>query len=140
MLALIDVDEQHEHLEPVVLRRAGRRVPQAETGRFRGWKVDIQTPFRRADCGFDSTDEVLDLMVRPDRTWQWKDEDQLAHLVALGLYSGAERERIRRVGLDLLPLIEAGASPFDSRWMGWCPTPELLISALPDGWDHTPGV
>jgi hypothetical protein len=112
----------------------------AGAGRFRGWKVDIQTPFRRTRDGFDSTDEVLDLMVRPDRSWQWKDQAQLAQLVALGLYSEAERERIQQVGRDLLPLLQAGASPFDDRWIDWHPTPELVISALPDGWNDTPGM
>ena len=110
----------------------------AGAGRFRGWKVDIQTPFHRTEYGFDSTDEVLDLMARPDRTWQWKDEEQLAHLVRLGLYSAADSERIHQVGRDLLPLLRAGAGPFDDRWTDWCPTPELAIADLPDGWNDAP--
>jgi hypothetical protein len=35
-------------------------------GRFRGWKVDMCAPHRRTAIGFDTTDDILDYIVRPD--------------------------------------------------------------------------
>jgi hypothetical protein len=32
---------------------------------------------RRTRLGFDTRDQALDVVVEPDGTWQWKDEDQL---------------------------------------------------------------
>ncbi len=121
---------------------AGSGVPAyyapffGDEGYFRGWKVDLQTPFRHTTRGFDSTDEVLDLMVKPDRGWQWKDEDRLARLVQIGLYSAVDAERIREVGRAVIPLIEAGAPPFDERWTAWRPTPDLTVGDVADGWQE----
>ncbi|MBI3460176.1 DUF402 domain-containing protein [Candidatus Acetothermia bacterium] len=63
--------------------------------RFRGWKVDLVTPLRRTGRGFDFTDEVLDIIVRPDRSWYWKDEDQMARYLVTGVYTEAEVEHLR---------------------------------------------
>src|SRR5438046_2771238 len=48
------------------------------TNRFHGWYLNLQTPLRRSSIGFDLWDQVLDVVVRPDRTWSWKDEDEFA--------------------------------------------------------------
>jgi hypothetical protein len=67
-------------------------------GRFHGWKVDIAAPFARTRAGIDMIDEVLDIVVRPDRTHYWRDEDEMAYLIALGIYADAEAEDLRQVG------------------------------------------
>lgn len=47
--------------------------------RFEGWYVNLEQPFRRTNLGFDYLDQVLDIVVAPDRSsWFWKDEDEFA--------------------------------------------------------------
>jgi hypothetical protein len=47
-------------------------------GGFAGWYVNLETPYTRHDEGVDATNQVLDVVVAPDRTWVWKDEDEMA--------------------------------------------------------------
>jgi hypothetical protein len=93
----------------------------------------------RTELGFDVSDEVLDIVVRPDRTYVWKDEDQMAQLVNLGVYSQADADRLHAAGSEMIDLIEIGASPFDDEWPHWTPTPDLrFIPEAPQGWHLMP--
>jgi hypothetical protein len=81
-----------------------------------------------------SFDQLLDIMVRPDRSYYWKDEEQLALMVSKGFYTIAEAEEIRQAGEEVVPLIEAGKPPFDDSWTNWWPAPDLVLGPIPDGW------
>lgn len=61
-----------------------------ERGHFYGWKVDMIAPFSRTDLGIDVCDEVLDIVVRPDRSYLWKDTAEMEELMAKGIYTRAE--------------------------------------------------
>ncbi|MEO8539006.1 MAG: DUF402 domain-containing protein, partial [bacterium] len=52
---------------------------------FVGWYVNLQEPLWRTRWGFDIRDLQLDILVAPDRTWRWKDEDDLARSIECGL-------------------------------------------------------
>jgi hypothetical protein len=108
------------------------------SGHFRGWKVDVVTPVRRTEHGYDSVDQLLDIMVRPDRTYYWKDEGQLASMVTKGLYTIAQADEIRLAGEEVIPLIEASKSPFDDSWTDWSPTADLVLGEVRDGWQYQP--
>ena len=45
---------------------------------FLGWYVNMQEPFVRTADGFDHRDLQLDIVVKPDRSWRWKDEADLS--------------------------------------------------------------
>jgi hypothetical protein len=65
-------------------------------GEFAGWYVNLETPARRHADGVDTTDLVLDVVVAPDRTWVWKDEDEMAERIGWPHYfdqDGADRIR-----------------------------------------------
>ncbi len=47
--------------------------------------MNFEQPLRRTPVGFDTFDEKLDLIVMPDGTYRWKDEDELEQAAALGL-------------------------------------------------------
>jgi hypothetical protein len=83
--------------------------------RFRGWKVNLESPFRRHELGFDTTDEFLDLIVRPDRSWYWKDEEHVVPWVERGAYEESHIEQIRQAGREAEALIKAHVFPFDDR-------------------------
>jgi hypothetical protein len=108
-------------------------------GHFYGWKVDLIAPYRRSELGFDVADEVLDIVVRPNCTYVWKDEDEMEHLVGLGIYTDAQARDLRVAGDEVIALIERGLPPFDQEWMTWRPPPELqFIPEAPQGWQYLP--
>ena len=103
---------------------------------FLGWYVNLQTPLRRTAIGFDYMDHTLDVVVSPDRsTWEWKDEDELAEAVALGLFSSERAATIRAEGERALERVRTRASPFDRDWESWRPDPSWPMPELPPGWD-----
>jgi len=107
----------------------------AGTDAFLGWYLNLQTPLRRTVLGFDYTDHFLDVVVDPDRSWRWKDEDELEHAVERELVSEAEAREIRAEGERAIARIEARVEPFDDRWVGWRPDPLWTPATLPPGWD-----
>ncbi|MEX1102728.1 MAG: DUF402 domain-containing protein, partial [Dehalococcoidia bacterium] len=92
---------------------------------FLGWYVNFQEPLIRTADGFDHRDLQLDMVVKPDRAWRWKDEDDLARSVETGVISADRAARTRAAAERVIPLIEGGADPFtdaiassrpDQRW------------------------
>ena len=103
-------------------------------GTFRGWYVNMETPVARRSYGFDTADLTLDVIVRPDRSWYWKDEDELQLAVSKGACSEEFAGQIRAAGEEVVKLIESAASPFDDEWTSWVPGPNMEIEEIPDGW------
>jgi Protein of unknown function (DUF402) len=69
-----------------------------EEGEHASWYVNLELPWQRTELGFDSRDHQLDIVVRADRSWQWKDEDELRDAVAAGLLTAGEADDIRAAG------------------------------------------
>ena len=105
---------------------------------FSSYYVNLETAFARSPAGFDSCDHVLDVCVRPDRTWYYKDRDELEVCVEVGLMSGALADRVRRDAEEAIALIEAWQAPFDAGLEEWRPDPAWPLPALPPGWDAHP--
>ena len=98
-------------------------------GALRSWYVNLQEPVRRTRFGFDSMDQALDLIARPDGTWEWKDEDELAEQVDRGVWTVDEAAAIRREGERVL-----AAWPFPTGWEDFRPDPAWPVPELPEGW------
>jgi uncharacterized protein len=96
---------------------------------FREWYVNLQEPLRRTG-GFDTRDNFLDIQVSPDRSWRWKDEDELELAVELGRRTREQAEAIQREAESIIPDIEAGSFPFDDSLIDWRPEPEWPIPRL----------
>lgn len=47
-----------------------------EQGQFTGWYVNLEEPCVRRPAGVDTNDQVLDIVVTPERQWEWKDVDE----------------------------------------------------------------
>jgi hypothetical protein len=109
------------------------------SGRFRGWKVDMCSPHRRTATGFDTSDEVLDYIVRPDYTWYVKDDEDLTGFTQAGIFTSEEAAYIRDVCRAFLPSIESRSTPFDSEWTGWRPEDGLALGQIPADWQLQPG-
>jgi hypothetical protein len=111
-------------------------------GDFYGWYVNLEEPsVLWSDgelAGVDTTDQDLDLWVWPDRSWEWKDEDEFEERLAFPEhYWVADPEAVRAEGRRLAALAEAGLFPFDGTWTGFRPDPTLnWPDGVPAGYDR----
>jgi hypothetical protein len=102
-----------------------------------GWYVNLQRPFTKTSKGFETMDLALDVTIENDRTWRWKDEDELDTFVAMGLFDDALAERLRAEGLSVARRAERDEPPFSEPWASWRPDLEWARPTVSDGWDET---
>jgi hypothetical protein len=104
----------------------------AATFAFDGWYLNLQDPLRRTPIGFDTTDHVLDVVIPADeRSWEWKDEDELAEAMGAGMLSEVDEARIRWAGERAVEHVLLREPPFDEDWRGWRPDPAWGAPVLP---------
>jgi predicted RNA-binding protein associated with RNAse of E/G family len=112
--------------------------------RFTEWYVNLEERALRWDdgdvAGVDVVDQDLDIVVAPDRTWRWKDEDEFAERLALPEHYWVQDEAaVRAEGRRVVKLIEAGEFPFDGTWTDFVPDPTWPVPrSLPPGWNRPP--
>ena len=107
----------------------------APDGTFAGWYVNLQEPLRRTAIGFDYFDQALDIVATADRAqWEWKDEDEFADGIALGVWTPDEGRAIRAEGERVLARLIANESPFCDGWERFTPAIAWPIPRLPAGW------
>ena len=104
-------------------------------GSHLGWYVNLQEPFRRTPKGIETMDLALDVVIDVDRTWRWKDEDELETFVARGVFDEGLAERLRAEGLRVAGRAERNEAPFDEPWPSWRPDPAWGSPSLPDDWN-----
>jgi hypothetical protein len=97
---------------------------------FLGWYVQLQDPLRRTRFGFDTRDHALDVWVEPDGSWEWKDEDELARAVELGLFGPEEASAARATGERVV-----AERPWPTGWEDWRPDPAWQLPRLPEDLD-----
>ncbi|GAA1411455.1 DUF402 domain-containing protein [Catellatospora coxensis] len=113
-----------------------------EDGRFTRWYVNLEESGQRWDdgdvAGVDIVDQDLDIVVTPDRSWRWKDEEEFTERLAYPQhYWVADGEAVRAEGERVVKLIEAGTFPFDGTWCDFQPDPAWTVPAeVPAGWDR----
>lgn len=102
---------------------------------FLGWYVDLQAPLQRIAVGFESEDYLLDILVEPDGSWTWKDEDEFDAAQRVGRFSPVEAAAIRAEAASVIEQIEARSWPFNAGWKQWRPDPSWKIPMIPTNWD-----
>lgn len=105
---------------------------------FGGWKIDLVEPVRRTSLGFDTMDQLLDIIVSADRsTWRWKDQVEVEEAQARGLFTAEQVSDLYGRGERAVRAILANEPPFDSNWENWRPAPALRVPLdLPEGWER----
>jgi predicted RNA-binding protein associated with RNAse of E/G family len=93
------------------------------------WYVNLQTPLAFNDRFVDTTDQALDVVVHPDGTPAWKDEDELAEAVELGIWTEAEAREIRDEGERVI-----AEATWPTGWEEWRPPPDWGPLGLPRDW------
>lgn len=109
--------------------------------RFRGWYVNLERPaqlWRDGDLvGVDTVDHDIDIVVGPDRSWRWKDEEQMLRCLPYDHYWVKDEAAVRASGAAAVDLIATGAFPFDGTWCDFRPDPAWRpAEGLPPGWDR----
>ena len=107
-------------------------------GPFLGWYVDLLAPVQRFPDGLVTRDQSLDIVVAPDLTWQWKDEDHFARFQELGWMSREEAASVRREADRAIARIERRDPPFCEDWPEWRPDPDWTVPLLPHNWAEVP--
>jgi hypothetical protein len=111
-------------------------------GAFAAWYVNLEEPAviwnDGALAGVDVTDQDLDIRVWPDRTWEWKDDDELAERMEFpDHYWVHDAAAVRDEGRRVIPRIEKGEYPFDGTWCDFRPDPGWRWpETVPEGWDR----
>jgi protein associated with RNAse G/E len=98
------------------------------------WYVNLEQPIRRTPRSIQVRDCALDLVVHPNRSWEWKDRAEFDALCRCGFFpphvaSGVEAEARR-----MIDVIERWGSPFCDGWEQWRADPQLARPALPPDW------
>ena len=106
------------------------------SGEHWGWYVNLQRPFRRSAIGFETMDLALDVIVEPDASWRWKDEDELDMFVEREAFEPDLPQRLREEALRVVARAERSEPPFSEPWPQWRPDPTWELPALPDGWER----
>lgn len=108
------------------------------SGRFEGWYVDLQTPPRRTAIGFDTQDNDLDIVVDPDLSWKWKDQNDVDAMVKHRVWTPDDAELLLEDGRRAIQLIESRSDPFSEAWMDYVPDTALEPATLPPSWNDLP--
>jgi hypothetical protein len=85
------------------------------------WYIILEDPLARTGSGFEVRDHFLDVLVTGDlSSWEWKDEDEFAEAIELGIVSAAKAGYLRAEGKKAAEWICSGLSPFNE-WHNWQP-------------------
>jgi len=101
---------------------------------FGAWYVNLQEPFRRTERGFDTQDLELDIVVRPDGSWRYKDDEKLEMWIDRGRWTADEVVAIREEGRRIAAELEAGRRWWSDEWAAWRPDPAWATPELPADW------
>jgi len=101
------------------------------------WYVNLQEPIRRTSIGFDTMDNMLDVVISPDmNTWQWKDDDEFEAAQSIGFYSAEKARAIRAEGEKAVQLITKERRTLYEKWKTWEANPEWELPILSPDWQR----
>ena len=106
----------------------------AKPEEFRSFYVNFQLPFRRSHAGFDSLDLDLDLVIFPNLSWQWKDEEDWSEARASGMLGMDIVEEVEKAKSEVVSRIEAGLDDLPT-WIDWEPDSSWDTPRMPENWD-----
>ena len=104
---------------------------ETSNGRRDSFYVNIEVPFTRLERGIVSSDLILDLVVRPDRSYHLKDEDELEFALEAGMFTSKQVARIRSAAQTAIDDVRKWRFPFDSEYLSFQPDPEWPLPSLP---------
>ncbi|MEZ4859929.1 MAG: DUF402 domain-containing protein [Caldilineaceae bacterium] len=106
-----------------------------QQGEFVSWYGNLEAPFIRTPLGIDTRDFALDVIAYPDGRWQWKDEEEFARRLAVGIDSADHQASVRAAGQEFITRFEHNEWPFNVGWQKWQPQQKWQAPMLPDNWN-----
>jgi hypothetical protein len=106
------------------------------TNSFKCYYINFQLPFKRSHCGFDTFDLELDIVVKPDNTWHWKDIEEYKCGIEAGILLPEWVQGIEAAKPEVFDMIEKRQYPLDGHWLNWRPDPGWIAPKLPVNWDQ----
>jgi len=98
--------------------------------------INLQEPIRRTSIGFDSMDNVLDVVIHPDMDqWRWKDEDEFEEAQRVGVYTPERARQIRADGETAIDLVLSRRRGMYEKWKAWEPNQRWDIPTLSPSWN-----
>jgi predicted RNA-binding protein associated with RNAse of E/G family len=107
-----------------------------ESHEFLCYYVNFQLPFQRTHCGIDTLDLELDLVIRPNLSYEWKDVKDYDLCLKAGMIQPEWAREIDKAKEDVFERISKGGYPFNGAWLDWQPDPAWEPPNLPEGWDR----
>jgi len=106
-----------------------------ESHEFSCYYINFQVPFERTHCGVDTLDLDLDLIINPDLSFEWKDENDYQMAIEHGLITPIWMAGIESAKPEIFDRLEKRQYPFDGSWLDWMPDPAWMLPTLPENWD-----
>ena len=103
---------------------------------FRNYYVNLQAPLEPSSAGFDTEDFLLDIVIAPDLSFRWKDEDEFAIAIEHELISPVLLHAVRAEGRRFIDEAQARQFPFAQGLETWRPDPAWGVPDLPDDWNE----
>jgi predicted RNA-binding protein associated with RNAse of E/G family len=102
---------------------------------FLCYYINFQLPFKRnADC-VDTLDLDLDIIIHPDLSFEWKDEDDYQKAIDHAVIFPEWIQGIEEAKQDVFDKLEKRQYPFDGHWLNWMPDSAWSPPKLPENWD-----
>jgi protein associated with RNAse G/E len=103
-----------------------------KTGEFECWYVNFQLPFQKSGQCVNTLDLELDLIVRPDGSWYWKDETEYLEGIRRG---SIPAEVAGQVEIAREEVISSLPTLFDPKWLDWRPAAHWEVPQLSPDWN-----
>ena len=101
------------------------------------WYVNLQEPIRRTAIGFDTMDNMLDIIISPDMSeWRWKDDDEFTAAQNAGIYSAQKAREVWNAGAQAVRLITQERRLLYEPWSQWRANPEWKMPELSLRWQE----
>src|SRR5687768_4583089 len=108
---------------------------RADSNDFLLYYINFQLPFQRSHCGIDTLDLDLDLIIYPDFSFRWKDEDDYQKAIDHEVIMPEWTQAIEIAKKEIFNKLEKRQYPYDGSWLNWMPDPNWLPPKLPENWD-----
>lgn len=106
-----------------------------ENHEFLCYYINFQLPFERNSNNLDTLDLDLDLIIHPDFSFEWKDEEEYQKAISHGIIYPDWVSGIEIGKQEVLERLSGRKYPFDGSWLDWKPDPDWTPPTLPENWD-----
>lgn len=93
-----------------------------KSGDFLCYYINFQLPFHRNNRALDTLDLDLDIIIKPDLSYEWKDVEDYHKAIEHSIILPEWIQGIEMGKREVLDRLEKRQYPFDGSWRDWMPT------------------